>query len=176
MEPPSSDNSMQRGAEPTYLAMQQLQDHQIYIQMKPRPPKRKIRPPIPFETQVTILPPSNPTKNPLSSPPPPPPPTPLLLPVPPPLPPKKIRRSVSLSPRDLLIKEEQVEQLKTQLQRREDDLLKIWMDLITARKAASRAHHQKHKLQCQITLLICLVILMSLSVMLYFLIRRLMHS
>uniref|UniRef100_A0AAU6S4Z4 ALTO protein n=1 Tax=Eptesicus serotinus polyomavirus TaxID=3139987 RepID=A0AAU6S4Z4_9POLY len=178
MELPSSERSMQSGLNPTYVAMKDLNQQQIYTQMNPpqmkSPPKpmqlqkTPDHPPLPIETQVTILTPSQPPER----------PQPLFHPQPPPLPPKRMppRRSVSLPSRILSQKQEEVDHLKMVLQRKEEDMVKLWMDLITARKIASRAHRQNLKLQCLIVLLICLVILMSLSAMLFFLIKRLMPS
>lgn len=153
MEPhPSEPATVPGPAE--YLPMKDLQTDQIYTAMNPQTPT-----PPSLNPRVIIL-----TPNPEPSP--------------PPLPPKTRRpprRSVSLnSPRPP--PQVEVEELKMTLRRKEDDLVRMWMDLVLARKQALRARHQKKKQKILITLLMCLLVCMSLSVMLYFLIRLLVVS
>lgn len=160
MEVPPSEPGMQPGPG-EYLPMKDLQPHQIYTVMRPpTPPMTRLLQPPPQNLfpQVTIL---SPSPDPSA----------------PPLPPKRNppRRSVSLNtPRPH--PQIEVEELKLTLRRKEDDMVKIWMDLVLARKLASRARHQKKKQKYLIILLMFLLVCLILLVMLYFLIRRLMHS
>lgn len=147
-----------------YLPMRPLKPEEIYTQMSPQTPRkpkttpRKTQVSPPLDITVTLIQHQNQPPQPQ--------------PQPPPLPPKRNapRRSVSLNFQKLREKEV-VEEMKTKLQRKEEELLTTWMDLILARKLALQARRQKQKLQILTALLIFLLVCMILSVMLYFLIR-----
>ncbi|AHZ11647.1 alternative T antigen [New Jersey polyomavirus-2013] len=159
MAAPTSERDMQAGA-PQYLPMKSLTREQIYTVMSPPSPPplmKKMKPKVQDTTLSPLLPPQ---------------------PLPPPLPPKKYpRRSVSLnSPRVRLhpeaLLQEEIQRLRESLHQREEEVLKIWMDLILTRKQALRAHHQNKKGKVLIVLLICLLVCLILSVTLYLAIKQ----
>uniref|UniRef100_A0AAU6S574 ALTO protein n=1 Tax=Plecotus auritus polyomavirus TaxID=3140010 RepID=A0AAU6S574_9POLY len=155
MDPHPSEPAMPTGPA-EYLPMKDLQESQIYTVMNPVDPRLVKHPNL--NPQVTIL-------------------TPTPDPSPPPLPPKRRlpRRSVSLNtpkPHPLV----EVEELKMSLRKKEDEVLKMWMDLILARKLALRARHQKKRQKYLIALLIFLLVCLTLLVTLYLVIKQLMPS
>ncbi|BAX01882.1 putative alternative large T antigen [Miniopterus schreibersii polyomavirus 2] len=166
MDPVRSESDTLRGP-PEYLPMKGLDPSQIYIAMNPVTPPHQKRPP------PQAKPPPQDTI-----------PTPLILDVdslPPPLPPKTRsppRRSVSLPsrrppPNPLMV---EVENLERSLRQKEQDLVTMWMDLVRARKQASRARHQRKKQKWVMGLLIFLLVFLIILAMLYLLIKHLIAS
>ncbi|AWD33738.1 Alto [Philantomba monticola polyomavirus 1] len=159
-----SERDIENGA-PQYLPMKNLNSEEIYTVMSPLSPVKKkmhrnSRKSLDITQHPSLLPFPTPPMNPGP---------------PPPLPPKRIRRSVSLNPTPpprVQLLEDEVRDLKEKLQKRDEDLLKTWMNLIQARKLALQAHRQKQKRQALTVLMIFLLVCLILSVMLYFLIRQ----
>ncbi|BAX01864.1 putative alternative large T antigen [Miniopterus schreibersii polyomavirus 1] len=162
MDPPASRKSTGHGRQ-EYLPMKDLNPNQIYTVMNPVTPTVESPPSHPLNPQViTLLPPAEDSQ-------------------PPPLPPKRTppRRSVSLPSRKPLPMhplQMEVETLERNLRQKEQDMVRMWMDLVQARKQASRARLQRKKQKWVTVLLICLLVFLSILAMLYLLIKLLTTS